>query len=135
MSKRYGDTWHEGTFRVVKIHKDTWHMKAKCQGVIMHESIVVDKLAWVTHGIENARCQVDCMRCYTPRPNQFSGDRREKGEKRGKEEKERKNKRKWRRNQYQCTSGCRTGKFFEQGVKFVYALRGRGSLLLWLFFV
>ena len=52
-----------------KIHRDTWHMKAKCQGVITHERIVVDKLAWVTHGMENARCQVDCMRCYTPGPN------------------------------------------------------------------
>ena len=46
----------------------------------------MDKLAWVTHGMENARCQVDCMRCYTPRPNQFGGDRRKmerREEKRG----------------------------------------------------
>ena len=95
---------------------------------------MVDKLAWVTHGMENARCQVDCMRCYTPRPNQFGGDRR-KMERRRKEKKEKKKKRKERRNRYQCASGCRTGKFFEQGVKFAYAPRGRGSLLLWLLFV
>ena len=51
MSKRHGDIWHEGTCRVAKRHRYTWHMKAKCQGVIMHERIVVDKLAWVTHGM------------------------------------------------------------------------------------
>ena len=80
---------------MAKIHRDTWHMKAKCQGVIMHEMIVGDKLAWVTHSMENARCQVDCMRCYTPRPNQFSGieekmERREENKERKKERKEEK---------------------------------------------
>ena len=42
--------------------------------------------------MENARFQVDCMRCYTPRPNQFSGieEKRERIE----EKKERKKRRK-----------------------------------------
>ena len=53
----------------------------------------MDKLAWVTHGMENARCQVDCMRCYTPRPNQFGGDRRKM------ERREEKRKRKKRRKE------------------------------------
>ena len=96
---------------MAKIHRDTWHMKAMCQGVIMHERIEGDKLAWVTHGMGNARCQVDCMRCYTPRPNQFGGieEKRERIEEK-KERKKEKKKRRWRRNQYQCASGCRTGK-------------------------
>ena len=28
-----------------KKHRETWHMKAKCQRVIMYERIMVDKLA------------------------------------------------------------------------------------------
>ena len=118
---------------MAKIHRDTWHMKAKFQGVIMHERIVVDKLAWGTHGIENARCQVDCMRCYTPRPNQIGGIEEKREIREEKKEGKEKKKRKWRRNQSQCASGCLTGKFFKQGVKFSHALRGRSFILLWLF--
>ena len=93
--------------------------------------VVVNNWAWVTHVMENARCQVDCMRCYTPRSNQFGGIEEKKNEesKRKKERKEEQEENNGRKNQQ--FSGSLTA----QGLRneLVGASRGRGFLLLWLF--
>ena len=56
--------------------------------------VVVNNWAWVTHVMENARCQVDCMRCYTPRSNQFGGIEEKKTKKVKERKKEKKCKKK-----------------------------------------
>ena len=104
----------------------------KCHALNLCMKVVVNNWAWVTHGMENDRCQVDCMRCYTPKPNQFweiEEKKKKRGKKRKKERKEEKEEKKGRKNHQ--FSGSLTAQGLSS--ELVCASSGRSFLLLWLF--
>ena len=71
------------------MHEDTWQLKAKCQGMAMHEKWLEWRVGTrdTSHG--NTRCQVNWIRNSPPRPNEFGGieekkERKERKRKKGK---------------------------------------------------
>ena len=76
------------------MHEDTWQLKAKCQGMAMHEKWLEWRVGTRDTWHGNTRCQVNWIRNSPPRPNQFGGIEEKKRGKGGKERKERKEEKK-----------------------------------------